>query len=154
MNKQSLKSDDMVCIKKSTYQTIDLDSLLTPLGHLNKYIKKDERILLKVSLLNASIPSKAVVTNPLLVKKTAKAVLKAGGEPYIGDSPSGQFTKRRLERVYKKAGLLKISDELADIIAWTSSLANILDIDLEKALVDKYPNKCLSCDSNPCKCDK
>ena len=48
----------------------------------------------------------------------------------------------------------KISDELADIIAWTSSLANILNIDLEKALIDKYPNKCLSCDSNPCKCDK
>ena len=48
----------------------------------------------------------------------------------------------------------KISDELADIIAWTSSLANILNIDLEKALIDKYPNKCLNCDSNPCKCDK
>jgi len=112
MNKQSLKSDDMVCIKKSTYQTIDLNSLLAPLGNLNKYVKKDERILLKVNLLNASIPSKAVVTNPLLVKKTAEAVLKVGGEPYIGDSPSGQFTKRRLKKVYEKAGLVKISKEL------------------------------------------
>jgi len=112
MNKQSLKSDDMVCIKKSTYQTIDLDSLLTPLGHLNKYIKKGERTLLKVNLLNASIPSKAVVTNPQLVKKIAEAVLKADGEPFIGDSPSGQFTKRRLKKVYEKAGLVEISKEL------------------------------------------
>jgi uncharacterized protein (DUF362 family) len=102
----------MVCIKKSTYQTIDINSLLTPLGYLNKYIKKDERILLKVNLLNASIPSKAVVTNPILVKRTAEAVLKAGGEPFIGDSPSGQFTKRRLKKVYEKAGLVKISKEL------------------------------------------
>ncbi len=102
----------MVCIKKSTYETIDIDSLLTPLGHLNNYIKKGERTLLKVNLLIASIPSKAVVTNPLLVKKTAEAVIKTGGEPYIGDSPSGQFTKRRLKRVYEKAGLVKISKEL------------------------------------------
>jgi len=112
MNKQNHETNDMVCIKKSTYQTINLDSLLAPLGHLSKYIKKDEQILLKVSLLNASIPSKAVVTNPLLVKKTAEAVLKAGGKPYIGDSPSGQFTKRRLKRVYEKAGLIEISKEL------------------------------------------
>ena len=48
----------------------------------------------------------------------------------------------------------RISAEMADIIAWTSSLANILDVDLEKALFDKYPNKCLSCNSNPCSCDK
>ena len=112
MKKQSLKSNNMVCIKKTTYQTIDLDSLLIPLGNLNKYVKKDERVLLKVNLLNASTPSKAVVTNPLLVKKTAEAVLKVGGEPYIGDSPLGQFTKRRLKKVYKKAGLIKISKEL------------------------------------------
>jgi uncharacterized protein (DUF362 family) len=102
----------MVCIKKSKYQTIDLDSLLTPLGNLNKYVNKGERILLKVNILNASIPSKAVVTNPLLVKKTAEAVIKAGGEPFIGDSPSGQFTKRRLKKVYEKAGLVEISKEL------------------------------------------
>jgi uncharacterized protein (DUF362 family) len=112
MNKQDHKPEDMVCIKKSTYQTINLESLLKPLVNLNKYIKKDERILLKVSLLNASIPSKAVVTNPLHVKKTAEAILKAGGEPYIGDSPSGQFTKRRLKKVYEKAGLIEISKDL------------------------------------------
>jgi uncharacterized protein (DUF362 family) len=112
MNKQDHKTNAMVCIKKSTYQTINLESLLTPLGPLDKYIKKDQRVLLKVNLLNASIPSKAVVTNPLLVKKTAEAALKAGGVPYIGDSPSGQFTKRRLKKVYEKAGLTEISREL------------------------------------------
>lgn len=112
MNKQNLKTDSIVCIEKSTYQNIDLDSLLTPVGSLNNYIKKGQRILLKVNLLNASVPSKAVTTNPLLVKKIAEAVLKIGGVPYIGDSPSGQFTKRRLKKVYEKAGLLELSNEL------------------------------------------
>ena len=112
MKTQDSNTNTMVCIKKSTYQTIDLDSLLCPLGGLNKYVKKGQRILLKVSLLNASVPSKAVVTDPALVKKTAEAVLKEGGIPYIGDSPSGQFTKRRLKKVYEKAGLTDISREL------------------------------------------
>ena len=48
--------------------------------------------------------------------------------------------------------LKKISEEMADIIAWMSSLANLLEIDLEKALYDKYPNKCIKCNSNPCLC--
>jgi len=46
----------------------------------------------------------------------------------------------------------KISEEMADIIAWMSSLANLLEIDLEKALFEKYPNKCIKCNSNPCCC--
>lgn len=101
-----------VCIQKSKYETIDLDSLLRPLGTINNYINKGERVLLKVNLLNASIPEKRVGTDPSLVKKTAELVLKAGGIPFIGDSPSGQFTKRRLRRVYEKAGLMEISNEL------------------------------------------
>ena len=47
-----------------------------------------------------------------------------------------------------------ISEEMADIIAWISSLANLIGVNLEKALFKKYPNKCIKCDSNPCKCGK
>jgi len=108
-NKQNIVK---VCIQKSTYQTIDLDSLLHPMGGITNYVSKGERVLLKVNLLNATQPEKAVVTNPTLVKKTAELVIKAGGIPYIADSPSGQFTKGRLKRVYKKSGLQKISNEL------------------------------------------
>lgn len=54
----------------------------------------------------------------------------------------------------KNLDSIKISEEIADIIAWTCSLSNLLEIDLEKALIDKYPNKCLKCDSTPCQCSK
>ncbi len=47
-----------------------------------------------------------------------------------------------------------IGEEIADSIAWISSLANILEIDLEKALFKKYPNKCIKCGSKPCQCPK
>ena len=42
--------------------------------------------------------------------------------------------------------------EFADVIAWLSSLANLMDIDLEKAALNKYPHKCPKCNSTPCKC--
>ncbi len=48
----------------------------------------------------------------------------------------------------------KISEELADIIAWTISIANILNIEIEEALGYKYPNKCKKCNSSPCNCVK
>ena len=47
----------------------------------------------------------------------------------------------------------KISEEIADIIAWTNSIANLLNIDIESALKRKYPNKCSKCNSIPCKCE-
>ncbi len=42
--------------------------------------------------------------------------------------------------------------EFADVIAWLASLANIMGIDLEKAALKKYPNKCPKCKSSPCQC--
>jgi NTP pyrophosphatase (non-canonical NTP hydrolase) len=48
----------------------------------------------------------------------------------------------------------KVSEELADIIAWAISIANILEIDIEKAIFNKYPNKCKKCSSSPCICIK
>ncbi|UYP48161.1 hypothetical protein NEF87_004446 [Candidatus Lokiarchaeum ossiferum] len=47
-----------------------------------------------------------------------------------------------------------IAEEMADIYAWVASLANLLDIDLDAAVQQKYPNKCLKCNKNPCKCNK
>ncbi len=42
--------------------------------------------------------------------------------------------------------------EFADVIAWLSSLANLLDVDLERAALNKYPHKCPKCKRSPCQC--
>ncbi len=42
--------------------------------------------------------------------------------------------------------------EFADVIAWLSSLANIMGIDLEKAAINKYNYKCPKCQKSPCQC--
>jgi len=45
-----------------------------------------------------------------------------------------------------------LEDEFADVIAWLASLANIADVDLERAALSKYSGKCPKCKSSPCKC--
>jgi NTP pyrophosphatase (non-canonical NTP hydrolase) len=42
--------------------------------------------------------------------------------------------------------------EFADVIAWLASLANIMEIDLERAALKKYNHKCPKCQSKPCQC--
>ncbi|GAH22646.1 unnamed protein product, partial [marine sediment metagenome] len=46
------------------------------------------------------------------------------------------------------------SEELADISAWTNSLANLLEIDLESAVSKKYPGTCIKCKAKPYACEK
>lgn len=45
-----------------------------------------------------------------------------------------------------------IEDEFADVIAWLASLANVLEIDLEKSAIRKYNDRCPKCRTSPCKC--
>lgn len=54
----------------------------------------------------------------------------------------------------KEINLDEASEELSDIFAWITSIANLLNIDLENALIKKYPNLCIKCKSNPCVCWK
>jgi len=45
-----------------------------------------------------------------------------------------------------------LEDEFADVIAWLASLANVTNVDLEKAALNKYDNKCPKCGHSPCRC--
>lgn len=39
-----------------------------------------------------------------------------------------------------------LEEEIADVIAWTISIANLVEIDVEKAVCKKYPKVCGSTD--------
>jgi NTP pyrophosphatase (non-canonical NTP hydrolase) len=45
-----------------------------------------------------------------------------------------------------------IEHELADVLAWLGSLANVLGVELEGA-VARYANGCPRCGSIPCSCE-
>jgi NTP pyrophosphatase (non-canonical NTP hydrolase) len=45
-----------------------------------------------------------------------------------------------------------LENEFADVLAWLASLANVVNVDLEKAAISKYDNKCPKCGLTPCEC--
>ncbi|HKZ93307.1 MAG TPA: MazG nucleotide pyrophosphohydrolase domain-containing protein [Candidatus Bathyarchaeia archaeon] len=53
-----------------------------------------------------------------------------------------------LEGNNKKA----LEDEFADVLAWLTSLANVVNLNLEKAATSKYDNVCPKCRKAPCEC--
>ncbi len=63
-----------------------------------------------------------------------------------------------VEEVEELGATLKAQDvpaamnELADVLAWLASLANLVDIDLETAAVSKYNGNCPRCGKAPCEC--
>ena len=57
-----------------------------------------------------------------------------------------------LREALEEGDIKAAEKEFADVLAWLASLANVVDIDLEKAALTKYPNKCPKCGLSPCNC--
>jgi NTP pyrophosphatase (non-canonical NTP hydrolase) len=47
----------------------------------------------------------------------------------------------------------ELAAEMADILAWLATLANIRGVDLEEAFLRKYGRACPGCGSVPCSCE-
>jgi NTP pyrophosphatase (non-canonical NTP hydrolase) len=57
-----------------------------------------------------------------------------------------------LTRAYRRGEKENIGEEMADVIAWLASMANLLNVDLEGELLKKYPKSCSQCHASPCIC--
>jgi NTP pyrophosphatase (non-canonical NTP hydrolase) len=53
-----------------------------------------------------------------------------------------------LRENYKEAA----EEEVADVLAWLASLANVTRINLERVTINKYNGKCPKCQQAPCQC--
>jgi len=58
-----------------------------------------------------------------------------------------------LGRAILKGDRENLLEEIADVFAWLASLSNILEIDIEDAVMAKYDGKCPKCGKNPCECE-
>ena len=85
------------------------------LGGMEKFVFKNQTVLIKVNLLSKHAPEDAVTTHPAVVRAIAKLCLEAGAKVIIGDSPGGPFTKIFVNGVYKGCGMTDVVDEFADL---------------------------------------
>jgi NTP pyrophosphatase (non-canonical NTP hydrolase) len=48
---------------------------------------------------------------------------------------------------------INLEEEFADVLAWLTTIANVADIDLTKAIARKYGSGCPGCNLYVCQCD-
>lgn len=78
-----VKCNDYSKVKNAIRHSLDL------IGGLEKVIKPDDRVLLKVNILMAKKPEYAVTTHPSVVKAVIQLVKEKGGMVFVGDSAGG-----------------------------------------------------------------
>ncbi len=77
-------------------------------GGISKFVKSQNKVLLKVNLVAGHAPEKRVNTDPAIVKAVAELVLDCGGLPVIADSPGIENFNRAAER----SGIAQIARDL------------------------------------------
>jgi uncharacterized protein (DUF362 family)/NAD-dependent dihydropyrimidine dehydrogenase PreA subunit len=83
-----------------------LDSCLGRLGGIGSFVKKNDKVALKLNLLRPASPESAVTTNPVFSYALYDAVKKVGGKPFFVDSPGipTPHSAPALKLLYKKCG--------------------------------------------------
>jgi len=84
--------------------------LINNLGGINKFIKRNSKVLLKPNLVKAAKPEDSITTHPAVIEAIAKILLKQKCEIYVGDDPFSADMIKALETsgihdVCKKYGL-------------------------------------------------
>ncbi len=104
-----------------------LERLVEPFGGWSGIVSPGERIAVKINLLRAASPDKAVTTHPETLACVLRALKRAGAEPFVADSPGGLNGPAKVARAYKLSGL-------ADVCAAES--VQIVDVEDDKVALD------------------
>lgn len=108
--------NNVALVRCQTYQQEEVDVALEKalglLGGLKKFVKKGQRVALKVNLLMKATPEKAMTTHPAVVMACAKQVLALGATPFIVDSAGGPFTPGYIGGIYNASGMKMVAESL------------------------------------------
>jgi uncharacterized protein (DUF362 family)/ferredoxin len=104
-----------------------LERLVEPFGGWSAIAHPGERIAVKVNLLRAAPPEKAVTTHPETLAFVLRALKREGAEPFVADSPGGPNGPSKVARAYKLSGI-------ADVCA--AEGVQIVDIEDDRAALE------------------
>ncbi len=107
--------DTVYIVKCENYDQAQekMGDLLSLMGGIGQFVKSGERITLKVNLLGAAPPEKAVSTHPAVVAAIGRLTKKEGAVPLIADSPGSGFkySETTLKKLYATCGMFDAAKE-------------------------------------------
>ncbi len=104
---------NLIAIKKCNNYDLDkvrkcVSELLEYFGGMGQFVKPGQTVLLKPNMLSARSPDRAVTTHPAVLEAVIDEVKKAGGIPWVGDSPSGAI--KGVKRCWENTGFLEVCE--------------------------------------------
>ncbi len=89
-----------------------METLVSMMGGMSRFVKPGERIVLKANLLQPATPDKAISTHPAVVAAVARMVKGAGASPVIADSPGAgyKYSSKTLNTLYRKSGMFDAAE--------------------------------------------
>ena len=81
------------------------------LGGIERFVRRDEKVLLKPNLLTDALPEKGVDTHPEVVRAVIRLLRGVTRNIVCGDSPSVWGEKKEINRVYEVSGIEKVCRE-------------------------------------------
>lgn len=92
-----------------------ITELLALMGGIESFVSPGEKIVLKVNLLSAAKPERAVTTHPAVVAAVGKQAKAQGAIPVIADSPGSgyPYTERTMRRTYRLTGMDQAAERAA-----------------------------------------
>jgi len=91
-----------------------LQACLAPLGGIEAFVKKGDRVLLKPNLIGAFPPDRAATTHPSVVAAVARLCLEQGAAVLVGDSPGIGDLRMVMKRSGMAAALEPLGIGIAD----------------------------------------
>ena len=95
-------------VYKAVKKAVDL------IGGIEKFVKKDQKVLLKPNLLSASRVEKRITTDPAVLEAVIRLVKPITKKIYVGDSPAIQSTLLAVDVAGLKKICNKYNVEIAD----------------------------------------
>jgi uncharacterized protein (DUF362 family)/NAD-dependent dihydropyrimidine dehydrogenase PreA subunit len=84
---------------------------LEPIGGLQNFVKKGDRVLVKLNLLGAKPPDAAVTTHPAVAQAVVESIQELGAIPIVGDAPGGGCSTATYKALLKTTGIQRVIDE-------------------------------------------
>ncbi|MHB0938790.1 MAG: DUF362 domain-containing protein [Armatimonadota bacterium] len=112
-----------------------VEAALQPLGGLARVVQPGQRVLLKLNLLSAHPPERAVTTHPAVVKAVVRMVQARGATPIVGDSPGGILTDAQYRSLLETTGIRRVIEETG--CEWANFDDATVDITSDKARIFK-----------------
>ncbi|MBQ7452742.1 MAG: DUF362 domain-containing protein [Clostridia bacterium] len=77
-----------------------LSQIFDDFGGIDKIVKPNTTVFLKINLVEKYNPKKACTTNPVVVEELAKLITQQGAKCIVGDSPAVFFNRQHVSAVY------------------------------------------------------